>query len=55
MLTYLISDFQDFHQELLDKEAIVGALKEKAVELMRDREHVPGLKDVKKQLRKLGQ
>ena len=32
----------------------MAALKSKAQELMKNREHVPGMKDVKKQLKQLG-
>ena len=45
--------FQVFHEELLSKEPVVGNLKGKAQDLLEHKEHVPGLKDVKKQLRQL--
>lgn len=32
----------------------MAALRSKAQELMKNREHVPGMKDVKKQLKQLG-
>ena len=49
----LISSFQVFHEELVGKEPVVGNLKGKAQDLLEHKEHVPGLKDVKKQLRQL--
>ena len=45
---------QKFHEELVSKEGKVATLKSKAHQLVHNREHVPGMKDVKKQLRKLG-
>ena len=46
---------QEFHDELLSKESRVATLKAKAHQLTQNKEHVPGMRDVKKQLRKLGQ
>ena len=45
---------QTFHDELMSKEPVMTALRTKAHELMKNREHVPGMKDVKKQLKQLG-
>lgn len=44
---------QVFHEELLGKEPIVASLRTKAHELLEHKEQVPGLKDVKRQLRQL--
>ena len=47
--------YKDFHEQLLSKSDTMSQLKKKAHGLMKDREHVPGLKDTKKQLKKLGE
>ena len=44
-----------FHQELLKKEGVIASVKTKAKDLIRHRDHVPGLKEVKRQHRELGQ
>ena len=46
--------YQAFHEELLSKEGRVATLKAKAQQLIHNKEHVPGMRDVKKSLRKLG-
>ena len=53
MIMSVIVLFQVFHEELVGKEPVVGNLKGKAQDLLEHKEHVPGLKDVKKQLRQL--
>ena len=45
---------QAFHAELMEKEDTMKQLRHKAHQLMQDREHVPGLKEFKKQLKQLG-
>lgn len=42
-----------FHEELLSKDPAVADLKKTAQQLIQDRDHVPGLKDIKKQVRQL--
>lgn len=51
----LLARHRDFHRQLGAKGDTMSQLKKKAHALMKDREHVPGLKDTKKQLKKLGE
>ena len=46
---------KEFHEQLVAKGDTMSQLKKKAHTLVKDREHVPGLKDTKKQLKKLGE
>ena len=46
-----MKDHQAFHAELLDKETHMIGLRGKAKELMRNREHVPGMRETKEQLK----
>ena len=50
-----LAQYKEFHEQLVAKGDTMSQLKKKAHALMKDREHVPGLKDTKKQLKKLGE
>ena len=49
-----LKEYRTFHDELVSKEPVVATLRTKAHQLIQNKEHVPGMKDVKKQLKQLG-
>ena len=50
-----LTEHQQFHAELLGKEAVVKALRSKAQDLLQHKEDAEGMKNAKRQLKRLGE